>query len=364
VSAASAASVASATVTASPAADRQAVAVRSLRGTRRRRRARWVTVTVLLAAAAFAVCVASLTLDSGYPVRSVLRALFSTDPGEADFVVNTLRLPRLALGILVGVAFALSGALFQSVLGNPLASPDVIGVAQGASAGAVVVVLGVGATGWPVSFAALAGGAVVAVLLYAVAWRGGMTGHRFVLAGIGVAYLGASVTGYLLTRAEVQRAQTALLWLAGSLSQYTWPLVGVLAVALLVLVPLVALTARRLDLLLLGDDQAAALGVRPELVRVWVIVLGTALACCATAAAGPIAFVALVAAPVARRLLGDGGLALLPAALVGVVLVVGADTVAQFVLPVDLAVPVGVVTGIVGGPYLIWLMVSGRSRHE
>ncbi len=316
----------------------------------------------MLGAAAFAVSVASLTVDSGYSVREVLRALFSTDPGPADFVVNTLRLPRLALAILVGIAFGLAGALFQSVLGNPLASPDIIGVSQGASAGAVAALLGAGVTGAPVSLAALGGGAAVAALLYAVAWRGGMTGHRFVLAGIGVAYVCAAIVSYLLTRSEVQQAQTALLWLSGSLSQNTWPLVGVLAVALAVLVPLVALVARPLDLLLLGDEQAASLGLRPELVRVSVIVLGTALACAGTAAAGPVAFVAFVAAPVARRLLGDGGLGLLPAALVGVVLVVGADLVAQFLLPADLSVPVGIVTGVVGGPYLIWLM--SRSRHE
>ncbi len=333
-----------------------------VRRIRRRRRSRRLVVTTALAAAAFAVAVASLTVDSGYSVPDVLRALFSTEPGPADFVVNTLRLPRLALGILVGLAFGLAGALFQSVLGNPLASPDVIGVSQGASAGAVAMLLGAGVTGAPVSLAALGGGAAVAALLYAVAWRGGMTGHRFVLAGIGVAYVCAAVVSYLLTRAEVQQAQSALLWLAGSLAQTTWPLVGLLAVALAVLVPLVVLTARSLDLLLLGDEQAASLGLRPELVRVAVIGLGTALACAATAAAGPVAFVALVAAPVARRLLRDGGLGLLPSALVGVVLVVGADLVAQFLLPAGLAVPVGVVTGVIGGPYLIWLI--SRSRHE
>ncbi len=346
------------------AADPHEVAAGLMRSTTQRRRARYRGTIASLAAAALAVAVGSLTLDSGYSVPEVLRALFSTDPGPADFVVNTLRLPRLALALLVGLALGLSGALFQSVLGNPLASPDVIGISQGASAGAVAALLGAGVTGAPVSLAAFGGGAAVAVLLYAVAWRGGMTGHRFVLAGIGVAYVCAAVVGYLLTRSEVQQAQTALLWLSGSLSQNTWPLVGVLAVTLTVLVPLAALLARSLDLLLLGDEQAASLGVRPELVRVAVIVVGTALACAATAAAGPVAFVALVAAPVARRLLGDGGLALLPSALVGVVLVVGADLVAQFALPTDLAVPVGIVTGVIGGPYLIWLMVSGRSRHE
>ena len=126
--------------------------------------------------------------------------------------------------------------------------------------------------------------------------------------------------------------------------------------------PVVALLARGLGLLLLGDDLAAGLGLRPELVRAGVLATGIALACAATAAAGPVAFVAFVAAPVARRLLGDGRLALVESALMGVVMVVGADVVAQHLLPADLSVPAGVVTGAVGGPYLIWLMATGGRR--
>ncbi|MDP2772213.1 MAG: iron chelate uptake ABC transporter family permease subunit, partial [Nocardioides sp.] len=235
-----------------------------------------------------------------------------------------------------------------------------------ASAGAVAALLLGGVTGFWLSVSAFAGGAAVGLLLYAVAWRGGVTGYRFVLSGIGVAYVCTSIVGYLLTRSDVQEAQAALLWMTGSVAQADWPLVTTLAVAVAVLVPLVLLVARGLDLLLLGDEQAAGLGLRPELTRAAVIALGVALACVATAAAGPVAFVALIAAPVARRLLGDGSLALVQSALVGVVLVVGADLVAQHVLPallpIQFSVPVGVVTGAVGGPYLIWLMVAGRTR--
>ena len=250
--------------------------------------------------------------------------------------------PRLLLGVLVGVAFGLAGALFQSVLRNPLASPDIIGISQGASAGAVAALLLGGLSGAAVSLSALAGGALVGLLLYAVAWRGGMTGHRFVLSGIGVAYVCAAVVGYLLTRSEVDQAQVALRWMAGSLAQAEWGAgAGAGARRWRVLVPLVALVARRLDLLLLGDDPAAAWGCAPRSCAPGVIALGVALACAATAAAGPVAFVAFVAAPVARRLLADGGLALVESALVGVVLVVGADLVAQHLLPGDLSVPVG-----------------------
>ncbi len=339
------------------------VARRGLDASRSRRRARALTVSLTLVLAAAAVSATALMLGD-YPLSlgQVVTALAGGDDGAARFVVIDLRLPRLLLGLLVGVAFGLAGALFQSVLRNPLASPDVIGVSQGASAGAVAALLLGGVTGLWVSLAALAGGAAVGLLLYAVAWRGGMTGHRFVLSGIGVAYVCTSVVGYLLTRSDVREAQAALLWMTGSLAQAEWPLITTLAVALAVLVPLVVLVARGLDLLLLGDEQAAGLGLRPEATRAAVIALGVALACVATAAAGPVAFVAFIAAPVARRLLGDGSLALVQSALVGVVLVVGADVVAQHLLPAGLAAPVGVVTGAVGGPYLIWLMAAGRSR--
>ncbi|MDN4160543.1 FecCD family ABC transporter permease [Nocardioides abyssi] len=344
--------------------ERHRAAGAGLRASRRRRLRRRFVVTTVLLALAVVVSVAALMLgDYRLSVAEVLRTLAGEDQGAARFIVVELRLPRLVLGVLVGVAFGLAGALFQSVLRNPLASPDVIGISQGASAGAVVALLAVGATsGFVVPLSALAGGTLVGLLLYAVAWRGGMTGHRFVLAGIGVAYVCTSVIGYLLTRSDVKEAQLALLWMTGSLGQADWSLVRTLAVALVVLLPLVALVARGLSLLLLGDEQAGSLGLRPEVTRACVVALGVALACVATAAAGPVAFVAFTAAPVARRLLGDGTLALVQAALVGLVLVVGADVVAQHLLPADLTVPVGVVTGAVGGPYLIWLMASGRAR--
>ncbi len=341
-------------------AETAAHALRTLRS--RRRRHAWVVTTSLALLTAVLALTALMLGDVPLSVGQVVSALVGGDDLVADLVVRQLRLPRVALGILVGIAFGLAGALFQSVLRNPLASPDVIGVSQGASAGAVGALLLGGATGVAVPLAALAGGAGVGLLLYVVAWRGGVTGHRFVLSGIGVAYLCSSLVGYLLTRSDVRQAQAALVWMTGSLGQADWGLVQGLAAALALLVPLTALVARTLGLLLLGDDQAGGLGLRPEPTRAVVIVLGIALACVATAAAGPVAFVAFVAAPVARRLLDDGGLALVQAALVGAALVTGADVVAQHLLPADLSVPVGVVTGAVGGPYLIWLLASGRTR--
>ena len=340
-----------------------ALAGEGLRRSRRQRRVRRTAVLTLLGALAVVLAGSALMLgEFRLSLGQVLGALAGADDPSAHFVVVELRLPRLLLGVLVGVAFGLAGALFQSVLRNPLASPDILGISQGASAGAVAALLLAGLSGAAVSGAALAGGAAVGLLLYAVAWHGGMAGHRFVLAGIGVAYVCTSLVGYLLTRSEVQQAQVALLWMTGSLAQADWSAVRLLALALAVLLPAATVLARGLGLLLLGDDLAAGLGLRPELVRAGVIATGIALACAATAAAGPVAFVAFVAAPVARRLLGDGTPALVESALVGVVMVVGADAVAQHLLPTDMSVPAGVATGAVGGPYLIWLMATGGRR--
>ena len=333
----------------------------AVRRSARTRRRRYLLVNLALAATIVVVSVAALMLgefDLG-PI-DVGAALAGTADGYVTFGVIDLRLPRLLLGLLVGVAFGLAGGLFQSVLRNPLASPDIIGISQGASAGAVLAILGLGLSGPAVAMFALLGATATGAVLYAVAWRGGLAGFRFVLSGIGVAYMATSLVGYLLTRAGVQEAQTALTWMTGSVGSAQWGAIRNVAVTLAVLVPLTAVVAPRLALLLLGDDTAAALGVRPERVRLAVIAAGVALAAVATAAVGPLAFVALIAAPVARRLMGDGSLALLPCALTGAALVGCADLAAQHLLPKDLEVPVGIVTGAVGGPYLIWLLATSR----
>jgi iron complex transport system permease protein len=333
----------------------------AVRRSARTRRRRYVLLNLALVATILAVSVAALTVgDFDLGPLDAVAALTGDADGYVTFVVVDLRLPRLLLGLLVGMALGLAGALFQSVLRNPLASPDIIGISQGASAGAVLAILGLGLSGPAVAVYALLGATVTGAVLYAVSWRGGLAGFRFVLSGIGVAYMATSLVGYLLTRAGVQEAQTALTWMAGSVGSAQWGAIRNVAVALVVLVPAAAVVAPRLALLLLGDDTAAALGVRPERVRLAVVGVGVGLAAVATAAVGPLAFVALIAAPVARRLLDDGSLALVPCALTGAALVGCADLVAQHVIPGDLEVPVGIVTGAVGGPYLVWLLATSR----
>ncbi|MGW4032992.1 FecCD family ABC transporter permease [Streptomyces sp. NPDC004838] len=341
---------------ASPALRRRHEAIRLITATRRARHRRTTAVCVLLAAALLVVFTASLCFgDVPTPVGEVLRALTGQAGGGTRFVVIELRLPRSLLALLVGCAFGISGALFQALLRNPLASPDVIGVSQGASAAAVVASVGLGLSGMGISLAALAGALLSATAIYALAWRRGVSGQRFVLIGIGVGAALSSIVSYLLTSAEVTRAQDALVWLTGSLNgsalDQVWPLLAALAV----LLPLTAMAHRHLGALELGDDTAAGLGTPVNRSRLALLGCAVALAGVATAAAGPVAFVALIAAPVARRLAPAAGAAVLPAALAGGVLVAAADFIGQHLLWSS-QFPVGVVTGLIGAPYLLWLL--------
>jgi iron complex transport system permease protein len=254
----------------------------------------------------------------------------------------------------------LAGAIFQSLVRNPLASPDLIGITAGASAAAVIALLVFGLRGFPVSVAAFAGALATAAVIYALAWRQGVTGYRLVLAGIAMAAMLTSVVSYCLTRADVYAARDALGWLTGSLNAKSWATVGTIGPGVAVLIPLTLLAGRLLSALQVGDDLARVHGVRVERARLWLLVLAVALTAVATAAVGPVAFVAFVSGPIARRLTG-GGTALLPAALVGALVMTAADVVAQHAIP-SIQFPVGVVTAIVGGPYLLWLLVVTNRR--
>ena len=337
-------------------------AVRRSRSRRSRRSRRYVVVVSVLAAlalviAALSLCVGAYTLS----VPDVIRTLLGGGEGRESFVVLQLRAPRLVLGIITAICFAVAGALFQTLLRNPLASPDIIGVSGGASLAAVFAILVLGLGGLTVSLFAFAGALIVAAAIYLLAARGGLNGYRFVLIGIGMAFIVNAALNFMITRAEVRDAQEALVWLVGSLGSARWPEIALIALCAAVLLPLVAVMAPRLRMLQLGDDTALGLGVHAERMRLVLLILAVALVAVATAAVGPIAFVAFVSAPIARRIVATGGLALVPSALVGVIVVTLSDFVAQHLLG-SVTVPVGVITGVVGAPYLLWLLTtSGRN---
>lgn len=322
-------------------------------------RPRAVAVTTVLLLAAAAVSCWALTLgDFPLPLADVVPALLGTGDEGAQLVVRDLRLPRVLVGLMVGAAFGLAGAITSTVLHNPLATPDVMGVTAGASAAAVGVIL----AGWalPLSLAALLGGLVVAALVMALSWRDGFSGPRLVLVGIGLGAASSALTSFLLVRAEITDAQRAVLWLTGSLNGRGWEHVGPLGTSLLVLVPAALLLGRALESLRLGDALAASLGTRVALARVALVVVAVGLAAAATASAGPIVFVALVAPQVALRLARTAGPPPFTSAAVGALLVVGADllgrTGIQAVGGPAAEIPVGAVTALVGAPVLLYLL--------
>lgn len=315
-----------------------------------------VLVVVLVALGVIALSVGAVALTP----TEVLAGLLGRD-GESVFIVSGLRLPRLALGLVVGAAFGLAGALLQSVVRNPLASPDIVGLTGGASAAAVLAIA-LGATGAAVDGAALAGALTAALAVFALAGRG-VTGTRFVVVGVAVAFLANGFLGYALSRASLTEARSAFFWLVGSLGTAPWRDVARVAAVLAVVGLVVVLARGPVSALTLDDDSARAIGAHPVATRMTAILLSSALAAVAVAVAGPIAFVAFVSGPIARRLRGHGA-ALGTAALVGAAVVVAADLVAQHLVPGSLQPPVGLVTGALGAPFLIWLLVRGERRKE
>lgn len=314
-------------------------------------------VLVVLGALASAISVS--VGDFPIPLRDVVPAIFGFGNPDSDFIIRTLRLPRTLTGLVVGAAFGLSGAVFQSLARNALASPDVIGITAGASAAAVsLIVMGVGSP-TDITFGALAGALLTAAAIYVLAYRHGVAGYRLVLVGVGVGAALTAVTSFQLTRADIFDAQRAMVWLTGSLNGRNWDHARTTTLALAVLLPAVLVLGRSLRLLELGDDTAKGLGARVEAARGCLIIVGVVLAAVATASAGPIAFVALVAPQVARRLVRSAGATLVPSALTGALLVVLSDVAARRLFaPTEL--PVGVVTGAVGGPYLLWLLARSN----
>ncbi|MEV0268850.1 iron ABC transporter permease [Hamadaea sp. NPDC050747] len=285
----------------------------------------------------------------------------SISVGEADLpwpLALDLRLPRTALAAVSGALFAIGGALLQSVTRNALASPDVIGVTQGAGLAAVIAVT----AGLPyalVAPTALAGGLLAAAVAFLLGARSGFTANRFVLGGVAIAFALRAGIEITLTTADAIDAQRAQIWLLGSVNGLGWAEATPLAVTLLVALPLLAMAAWALRTSALDDDTARGLGARPVGVRAAVGALGAVLAALATATVGAVDFVALVAPQTAQRIARTERPPIALAAVIGAALVVVADVVARRVLaPTQL--PVGVVTAAIGGPFLIFLLLRAR----
>ncbi|MEU8937728.1 iron chelate uptake ABC transporter family permease subunit [Streptomyces goshikiensis] len=321
---------------------------------------RALAVGLLLAVTALALAVVLIgTGDFQIAPADVVQTLLGNGTPANDFIVNDLRLPRVLVALLVGASLGMSGAVFQSVSRNPLGSPDLLGFGYGSAVGALVVIIVFKGGATEVALGALVGGLIAGLAVYLLAYKRGINGYRLVLVGIGTSAMLVAVIQYLLTKAQLVEATRAMVWLTGSLAGRDWGQVWPLLAACAVLFPLVLGQGRALRMMEMGDDAAHALGVRVERTRLLLMVAGILLTTAASAAAGPISFVALAAPQLARRLTRSPGAGLLTAALMGAVLLMLSDWASQRAFGAD-QLPVGVVTGLVGGVYLLWLLVTER----
>lgn len=322
------------------------------RPARRRRPAVVAVLAILLPLSMLAV----LTVGSSdLSATATLAALLGRGEAGDVFVVRGLRLPRVLTAVAVGACLGASGALLQGLLRNPLGSPDVIGVTAGASLAAVVAI---GAAIPPalLPLAAATGAGLATALLHLLTTRAGAGGARIVLAGIGIHAAASAGVTLAVARLPVGRLGAAEVWLAGSLHARNWTHVYAVVAGLAVASPVAFLLVRRLAVLELGDELAVGAGVPVRAARVQLLAVAAVLAGIAVAVAGPIGFVALGAPHIARRLVGRTSAATLAAAaMIGALLVLAADLIGQRLFA-PVALPAGVVTAVVGAPYLLWLL--------
>lgn len=326
-------------------------------------RVRALVVAAILLLLLAGVTILALVLGD-YPLTPAqVWAALANDPdaGFARTVVVEWRAPRTAAAAVFGAALGVSGAVFQSLMRNPLASPDIIGFSAGSFTGALIVIILIHGTYLQLAAGAIVGGLVTAALVYVFAWRRGVQGFRLIIVGIAVSAMLASFNAWLMLTADLEVAMSAAAWGAGSLAGMSWEHVLVGGGAIALLLGAVATLSPALRQLELGDDAARASGVRAEPVRLGIMVLGVGLIAVVTAAAGPISFIALAAPQIARRVAASPGIPVAMSAIMGALLLSGADVIAQHLLPS--ALPVGVVSMVLGGAYLVWLIVREVRRR-
>lgn len=322
---------------------------------------RALVVGLLLLAALVAASLAYLALGSErLALGGVVRALAGEGDPIALFLIHELRLPRLAAAWLTGAAFALAGCLMQTLARNRLATPGIIGIDNGATAFAVASVVGLGVSLAPPAMA-LAGGATAAAITFGLASGGDTRGYRFIVAGIGIGAVFGAVTQLLLARVDIDTANAAYPWTVGSLNARSGDAVVVLASGFAVGLPLALVLARSLTLMRFSDAVSRGLGVRLKRRRWQVLTLSVLITALAVAVAGPVGMVGLIGPEIARSLSSPRGVPLLASALAGALVMVLADLVGRLLLaPIEL--PVGLVTAVVGGPWLLWILIRPTRR--
>jgi iron complex transport system permease protein len=330
---------------------------------RLKRRRRFVLVTSLLAIIAFALCGTMLMLGNTiYPVSDVISVLMGEKVKGASFAVGTIRFPRMAAGVFSGFAFGAAGHVFQTMLRNPLANPNVIGITAGSSAAAVFCITVLHASDTFVSIASIIGGLTAVAVIFLLSKGSSFSIGRLILIGIGIQAMLDAAVSYLLLIGQQNDLPAAMRWLTGSLNGAKMEELYPLMITVLIFAPIIILLGKRLDMLELGEQAATSLGVDTNKTRLMLIISSVLIIALATAATGPIAFIAFLSGPIAKRLVGVGFSSIVPAGLVGIILVLAGDLIGQFAFAARY--PVGVITGIIGAPYLIYLLIRMNRKGD
>ncbi|MFC6647938.1 FecCD family ABC transporter permease [Paenibacillus rhizoplanae] len=330
---------------------------------RRQRHRRGLIVTSLLAVLACVLCCAMLLLGNTiYPASEVIRALSGEELKGVSFAVNIIRLPRMLAGLFAGFAFGIAGYTFQTMLRNPLANPNVIGITSGSSAAAVYCIVILQASGAVVSVASVIAGLATVLLIYVLSRGRTFSIGRLILIGIGLQAMLDAVISYLLLIGSEKDIPSAVRWLTGSLNGSQLRELPPLVIIVLICSPVIILLGKHLSILELGEQSATSLGVRTDRTRIALIVSSVFMVAIATATTGPIAFVSFLSGPIAKRLVGTGASSIIPAGLVGVNLVLASDLIGQFAF--EYRFPVGIITGLLGAPYLIFLLIRMNRKGE
>ncbi|MCK6206444.1 MULTISPECIES: FecCD family ABC transporter permease [Bacillaceae] len=330
---------------------------------RLKRRRRFVLVTSLLAMIAFSLCGTMLMLGNTiYPVSDVISVLMGEKVKGASFAVGTIRFPRMIAGVFTGFAFGAAGHVFQTMLRNPLANPNVIGITAGSSAAAVFCITVLHASDTLVSIASIIGGLTAVAVIFLLSKGSSFSIGRLILIGIGIQAMLDAAVSYLLLIGQQNDLPAAMRWLTGSLNGAKMEDLYPLMITVLIFAPIIMMLGKRLDMLELGEQAATSLGVDTNKTRLMLIISSVLIIALATAATGPIAFIAFLSGPIAKRLVGVGFSSIVPAGLVGIILVLAGDLIGQFAF--DARYPVGVITGIIGAPYLIYLLIRMNRKGD
>jgi iron complex transport system permease protein len=340
-----------------PGTWRLAVAGRSVLVDRRAALAATVLGGLVVVAVAVGLAVGTARVSF---VDTLPAALGSGEPRDV-LLVQRLRLPRVVAGVLVGAALGTAGVLLQTLARNRLATPDTVGLNDGATAFAVASVVAVPSSLGPPALA-LVGAATAAALTLGLAGGAGRRGYRFLVVGLGVGAALGALTQLMLARAPIDAANQAFPWTVGSLNTRSPLAITLLGAGVAVALPVAVVLGRQLRMLRLADVVVVGLGLPVGRVRIAVIAVAVVTAGLAIAAAGPLGLVALIAPEIARKAAGPRSVAVVGSALAGALVVLVADLLGRTVAA-PLELPVGIVTAVVGGPYLLWLLLTTRTRR-